>query len=125
MRLRRSLALASQATGIRSFLTGKAGQESSAAIAETLIPLVPGMVIALLAGTLAARGFTGSRVTPYPEIVGTDNVSLTSVPVPVPVPWVELGALAFGAIAATVIVTAIGLLFLRSSTDPTELRAAA
>jgi len=92
-----------------------------AAIAETLIPLVPGTVIALLAGTLAARGFTGSRVTPYSEIVGTDSDSLTSVPVP----WAQLGTLAFGAIAATVVVTALGLLFLRSSTDPTELRAAA
>jgi len=92
-----------------------------AVIVEALIPLVPGTAIALLAGTLAARGFFGTRVAPYVEGLGVQEDVLISVPVP----WLVLGVLGAGAVITTVVVTAGGLLFVRSATDLSELRAAA
>jgi len=45
--------------------------------------------------------------------------------VPVPVPWAELAILTGGTLLATAVVTALALLFLRRSTNITELRTAA
>jgi hypothetical protein len=40
------------------------------------------------------------------------------------VPWAELGVLVAGTLVVTLLITSVSLLFLRSSTDPSELRAA-
>jgi hypothetical protein len=55
------------------------------------------------------------------------NAHLTFVETPpvtidVPVPWEHLTLLGGGALAAVAVVTVVGLLFLRTSTDVSELR---
>jgi hypothetical protein len=90
-----------------------------AALAETLLPLLPGVVIAAATGILAARGVLGARVQHF------DAAGLHGHMVSLPVPWTRLAALVGGSIAITFVTTAIALLFLRAATDPSELRAAA
>jgi hypothetical protein len=90
-----------------------------AALAETLLPLLPGVVIAAATGILAARGVLGTRVQHF------DAAGLHGHMVSLPVPWTRLAALVGGSIAITFVTTALALLFLRAATDPSELRAAA
>lgn len=94
------------------------GVLARAILAETLLPLVPGTLLAATAGVLAARGLFGSEVTQY-------TGAGTEISLPVPIPWPELAVLTGGTLLATALVTAVALLFLRRSTDITELRAAA
>jgi hypothetical protein len=96
---------------------------AAAVVLETVLPLVPTVLLAATAGLLAARGFFGSSTRVY------DSSGIAEDPearmVGVPVPWVELGTLAGGTIAVVLVVTASALIFLRRSTNISEVRAAA
>ncbi|MDQ3165117.1 MAG: hypothetical protein M3Q17_02980 [Actinomycetota bacterium] len=91
------------------------GVLARAIFAETLLPLAPTCLLAAVAGSVAVRGVLGTRVSPPGD----------SRTVPVPVPWAELAILTGGTLLATAVVTALALLFLRRSTNITELRTAA
>jgi hypothetical protein len=112
-------------------------------LATVLLPLIPGTLVAGLAGVVAAAGLFGVRVTasigvgggcvPPPGASGAwcddqshwasgETVTLTRL---VPVPAEHLLLLGGGTVAVTLLVTALGLVFLRRSTDITELRTAA
>lgn len=96
---------------------------AAAVVLETVLPLVPTVLLAATAGLLAARGFFGSSVQVYDSsgIAGDPEARMVGVPVP----WVELGTLAGGTIAVVLVVTASALVFLRRSTNISEVRAAA
>lgn len=97
-----------------------------AALAETLLPLIPGVVLAAATGILAARGVFGTRVQHLDTAIVDDRqVNVAARMVNVPVPWTQLGILVGGSLAVMLVTTAIGLLFLRSASDPDELRTAA
>lgn len=97
-----------------------------ATLAETLLPLIPGVVLAAATGILAARGVFGTRVRHLDTaVVDSQQVNVASRMVDVPVPWTQLGVLVGGSIAVMLATTAVGLLFLRSASDPGELRTAA
>jgi hypothetical protein len=94
-----------------------------AAIMESLVPLVPSVVLASTAGVLAARSFFGTTVERLESFeVDGGNEFIT---VDVPVPWAQLLLLGGGAIAVSVLATTISLVLLRSSTRPGEIRTAA
>jgi len=94
-----------------------------AALAETLLPLIPGVVLAAATGILAARGVFGTRVQHFDTAIVDDRqVNVASRMVDVPVPWTQLAILVGGSLAVMLLTTAAGLLFLRSATDPNELR---
>lgn len=89
-----------------------------AAMLESLIPLVPAVLVATASGWLFARSFFGPRVEVFPDgAVGTY--------IDVPIPWTELALLGGGVIVASVLANLVSLAFLSASTRPTELRAAA
>lgn len=93
---------------------------AEAIMLETVLPLLPAVLLATTAGVFAARGFFGTS--------GSVQVGLRGrrvETVAVPVPWVELVVLVGGTLAAVCLVTAGALVFLRRSTDVTELRASA
>ena len=95
-----------------------------AVLAQSLLPLLPTAPLAAAAGVLAARGLFGTT-TQLPETGPiTEEVNVPRI-VPIPVPWAELGVLVGGTLLVALAFTAISLVFLRSSTDPSELRAAA
>lgn len=96
---------------------------AAAVLVETVLPLVPTVLLAATAGLLAARGVLGSSVQVYDSsgIAGDPEARMVGVPVP----WVELGTLAGGTIAVVLVVTASALIFLRRSTNISEVRAAA
>lgn len=87
--------------------------------AETLVPLVPSVVLAASAGLLSARGVFGSRVSSWSDERG--EVILVDVPLPVATP----ALLGVCAIAVSVLATAASLVPLRRSFDHAELRTAA
>ncbi len=94
-----------------------------AAIFESLIPLVPAVLLAAISGTLFARsmfGTTVERLESFEVDAGSNSITLG-----VPIPWTDLLVLGGGAILASVLATVISLAFLSASTRPTELRAAA
>jgi hypothetical protein len=94
-----------------------------AVIMESLIPLVPTVVVAVAAGVFTAWSFFGTTVQRLKvfEVNGGDEM----ITVGVPIPWEQLFALGGGAIALSLIATAISLVFLRASTSPSEFRRAA
>lgn len=94
-----------------------------AVLAEALLPLAPAAVLAAIAGVLAARGLFGTTYTRYDYT--SSGQLLDERILQVPVPWTEVGVLVVGTLAVTLLVTSVSLLFLRRSTDPSELRAAA
>ncbi len=93
-----------------------------AVLTEALLPLLPTSLLAATAGALAARGLLGTTFT---ETTFDSAGQPTSRILSVPVPWAELGVLVAGTLVVTLLITSVSLLFLRSSTDPSELRAAA
>ncbi|MEZ5216022.1 MAG: FtsX-like permease family protein [Ilumatobacteraceae bacterium] len=93
---------------------------AAAILAETLLPLVPVIAAATIAGLMASRGLFGSSVNAFDAVNGT-----SSTLVAVPIPWLRLMVLAGGAVATSTLVTAGSLALLGPSSDPTELRAAA
>lgn len=95
------------------------GVVARAVLAETLLPLVPSLLLATIVGTAAGIGFMGRTVEVY------DSVADTSRSVVVGIAWGPLGLTLLIAFAVTALATAAGLVFLRSATDIGELRAAA
>ncbi|MQA77324.1 MAG: FtsX-like permease family protein [Streptosporangiales bacterium] len=92
-----------------------------AQLLQTVAPLVPAVLLATAAGTVMAFSALGREVRggEFCDAAGncTPPVTLT-----VPIPWADLAVIAGGSVLAVLVVTAIGLLFLRSSTDVAELR---
>lgn len=89
---------------------------------QTVAPLVPAVLLATAAGTVIGFSALGREVRggEYCDFEGetcTPPITLT-----VPIPWADLAVIAGGCVLAVLVVTAIGLLFLRSSTDVSELR---
>ena len=93
------------------------------ALIENFFALIPGTLIATATGALVARGFSGTRVTPYSSTLRISSVEPASVSVPIP--WTELATLAAGTLVATTTIAALALIFIPSSTATTELRTAA
>lgn len=89
---------------------------------ESLLPLLPTVVLGASAGVLAVRGMFG---TTHSEDTSTRRSGQRFEVLPVPVPWVEVAVLVGGAIGVTVLMAALGLSFVRRSTDPSELRTTA
>lgn len=90
-----------------------------AVVAETVLPLVPSLLVATIAGTAAAMGFFGRTADSY------DEATNTPVRVAIGVAWGPLALTLLLAVGITALATALGLVFLRSATDIGELRAAA
>lgn len=111
---------------------------------QAIAPVVPAVALAVIVGVLLPRfaiaggpepaNIEVQRCVPSPgdpadsclDTVydATHQVLLTAerMPVTVHIPWGQVGLLAGGAIAATVVMTVVGLAFLRTSTRMTELR---
>ncbi len=112
---------------------------------QSLAVAVPAMVVAMVIGVGLARGVLGPAIgrsaqtwgvcTPPPEkatvcqsAVEADRAPyMREIKVPgaamrVPTPWVGLGVIGGSALGATILVTGLGLAFLRVSTAPEELR---
>lgn len=85
-----------------------------AQLLQLLVPTVPVLLLGGAAGTTAGFLFFGRTASAGAHGV---RVTLTAPP-----PWVELGLLVGGGITAVLVVSAIGLLFFRASTDIAELR---
>lgn len=94
-----------------------------ASLMETLVPLVPAVVIASLAGVFASRAFLGSTVQGLEtyELNGSNDI----VSVTVPIPWERVAVLGGSTIVASLAITALSLLLLGRSTRLAEIRAAA
>lgn len=88
---------------------------AAAILLETLLPLTLGAVVAAAAGLMSARGVYGTAA------VSTSGNEVASIPVP----WGDVTFLTIGTIVVAAGVTALSLVFLRSSTNVAELRAAA
>jgi hypothetical protein len=119
------------------------GVMARAVLLEVALPLVAGVTMAVTAGILAARGAfdqdlkveRGGGTYCQPPVGAADNwcaLPARQIDVPefqlarsVPVPWTGLLWLGGGAIVVTLLLAALGLLFLRRSTSVSELRAAA
>ncbi len=91
-----------------------------AVLLETVVPLGPAIILASAAGLFAARGLFGTS-----GAVRQGSAAQRGAQVSVPIPWAELVTLAGGTLVAVCAVTAVALLFLRRSTELSELRAAA
>ena len=96
------------------------GTIARAVLQENLVPLVPAVVLATVAGILAARGFYGTEVSTSVDD-GAENSILRTVAVPVP--WESLGVLVVVVLAAATLATVASLPVLRVSLHPSELRA--
>jgi hypothetical protein len=105
---------------------------------RVLIPAIPGIVLACLAGMLAMRSFTATASGVWGRLVCTGTTAECADPgfaethavwqevtvdFPVPVPWADVAALAAVALVIVLVVIGAGVLMQRSSTDPAELRA--
>lgn len=96
-------------------------QLATSAMYETVLPLIPAVLLSAAAGVLAARGLTGTTVVPFDESIGERPAEAIDVPIP----WEGLAVLTGGTILACCTMTAISLVFLGRSAEPSELRAAA
>lgn len=94
-----------------------------AVLIESLLPVLPMILLATASGVLAARGLTGAQVEPYdPTSDGAESVRTL---VDVPIPWERLVILGLGAMIVSALLTAASLVFMTRSTTSAELRAAA
>ncbi|MEV6932316.1 FtsX-like permease family protein [Dactylosporangium sp. NPDC051485] len=100
---------------------------------QTLLPAVPAILLAVLAGLGMARTL-GTRATvdrsgSYTCIGGAAQTRLCQPEanpvrsVPIPIPWPDLARDAAAGVGAVLVTTGAGLLLLRRSTDLEELRA--
>jgi len=94
-----------------------------AVLMETLVPLVPSVLLAATAGVLAARSFFGTSVETSVLAEGARESEMVTFAVPIP--WERLAVLTGGTIAISMAITALSLVLLGRSTRPSELRAAA
>ncbi|KQU69187.1 FtsX-like permease family protein [Phycicoccus sp. Root101] len=90
-----------------------------ATLAETLLPVVPCVLLAAAAGMGAGRGLLGDSGYTYYSTVNQDPVF-----VQVAAPWLEVSQLVLGSIAAVLVMTLASLVMLWPSTRPEELRTA-
>jgi len=111
---------------------------------QSLAPLVPALLVAVAVGaalpqTLVSEvhsgGSTATTCTSPVDQPGAcedpqlapqyeRTIELESISAPVPVPWDLLALVGGGALLAGLLAVLVGLLFLRPSTDPAELRTA-
>lgn len=106
---------------------------------QVVAPMVPAILLALTVGAALPRGLvTEERRESYTtEVCAADwelceeagspylrTVELPEIVRAIPIPYGDLAAVGATALAAVAAMTAIGLLFLRPSTDVTELRSA-
>lgn len=118
-----------------------------AGMLQIALPLIPGVVVAAMAGWLGVRGLFGWEVTargggystctapPGLDMAAAqayceDPAHLVAIPertvtLGLGVPWDSLAVLGGGAVLGTLLLSGVSLLLLRSSTDLAELRAAA
>jgi hypothetical protein len=104
---------------------------------RVLIPAVPGIVLAILAGMFAMRSFTrtatGSNFASScsgttaqcadPAYAATHTVDRRiNIVQQVPLPWADLASVAAVALVAVLLVIGISTLLQRSNTNPAELR---
>lgn len=104
---------------------------------RVLIPAVPGIVLAVLAGMFAMRSFTrtatGSNFASVcagstsqcadPAYAVTHTVDQRiNIVLQVPLPWADLASVAAATLVAVLMVIGISTLLQRSSTNPAELR---
>ncbi len=90
---------------------------------ETLLPVVPMVLVAAAVGTVAMRGHTGgSQLEVADDPSG--NGDLGTHFVPIPVASADLGMFVGGAVLAVLLTTLVGAASLRSSMHARELRAA-
>lgn len=112
---------------------------AKAILIQRITPIVPAVLIALAMGVYLPR-FIRSEVTekgqdqgiPCDMIEGSincdaNNPYVVALHIPaftrkIPIPFDDLAALGLGAVLAVLVVTAIGLLFLRAATDLEEIR---
>lgn len=89
---------------------------------ETLLPVVPMVVLAAAVGTVAMRGFTGGGRL---EVANDDsgNWDLGTHFVPIPVAWADLAMFVGGAVGAVLVATLVGAATIGSSMHARELRA--
>lgn len=85
-----------------------AGVLARALLLRTALPLVPGVLLAAFAGTVAARGLVGAG-----QPLGKTQ------------PWLGLTVLTVGTVLVALLICAVGLVLLRRATDVGELRTAA
>ncbi|WP_344613265.1 FtsX-like permease family protein [Dactylosporangium salmoneum] len=105
---------------------------------HVLIPTLPGIALASLAGMLAMRSFTGTATGGWGRDVCDGTATECADPAfrsahsvwhdvtlvfPVPLPWADVAALAAAALLVVLTVIGASLLLQRSSTNPSELRA--
>lgn len=90
-----------------------------AQLLQVLLPTVPVLVVGAAAGTAAGFLLFGRTAEAGAGGVHGDAVRVTLT---VPPPWADLGLFVGGGIGAVLVVSAIGLLFFRASTDIAELR---
>ncbi|WP_433792985.1 FtsX-like permease family protein [Actinoplanes sp. CA-252034] len=103
---------------------------------QTMAPLVPALALAVVSGLVLVRslyhevavggGITESCTDPAADFATCARTVVTDpiVTLPVPVPWQQLTVLGGGTVLLMLVVAAIGMLVLRSSTDLEEIRAA-
>lgn len=104
---------------------------------RSLLPTVPGIAAASVAGMLAMRSFTQTATGRghSEECVGTADqcadpafwaahsiVRDVSIVVPVPLPWADAATIGAVALLCVLAVVATGVLFQRTTMNPTELR---
>jgi hypothetical protein len=91
---------------------------------ETLLPVVPMVLVAAAVGTVAMRGRSGGgRLEVANDPSG--NWDLGTHFIPIPVAWADLGMFVGGAVLAVLLTTLVGAASLRSSMQASELRTAA
>ena len=90
---------------------------------ETLLPVVPMVILAAAVGTVAMRGRTGRSIEVADDPSGNWNLGTHFVQIPVA--WADVGMFVGGAILAVLLTTLVGAASLRSSMHSREVRAAA
>jgi hypothetical protein len=105
---------------------------------QVLIPTVPGIALASLAGMLAVRSFTDTATGNWGHNLCTGTTTQCADPafrdthsvwrdvtvvLPVPLPWADIAALAGAALLLVLTVIGTSSLLQRTSVDPSELRA--
>ncbi len=92
---------------------------AKAALWQVAVPAVPAIVLAVAVGAVMTRG-----LNPTVKAGGysTRGGLVPTVTRPVPVPWEHLAVVAASGLSLVLAMVGLSLLFLRSSTDLTELR---
>ena len=101
----------------------------AAIVWQTLGPLIPAALVALIVGTALVRSIFSTATSDVGTCSGDDcqpgsaDWHQATVTLNVPIPFDDLALLAAGAVVVMALVAGVGLLFLRMSTDLQEIRA--